>query len=45
MARSEERQTRLQRPMTRTECIRIYGRQSYENWKWRWNGAKRGERR
>ena len=45
MARSEERRNRFQQPMTRSEFIRVHGRQSYENWKWRWNGAKRGERR
>jgi len=45
MTRSVERQTRLQQPMTRSEHIRTFGRKSYNNWKWKWNGATRGERR
>ena len=45
VARSEERQSRLHQPMTRIEFQRLYGRRAYESWKWRWNGAKRNERR
>ena len=45
MTRSVERQNRLQQPMTRSEHIRIFGRKSYNNWKWKWDGAARGVRR
>ena len=45
MARSVERRNRLQQPMTRSEHIRFFGRRSYESWKWKWDGAARGERR
>jgi len=45
MSRSVERQNLLQQPMTRSEYIQRFGRKSYNNCKWKWNGAARGERR
>ena len=45
MARSAERRGLLQQPITRTEFINTFGRKIYDNYKWRWNSAARGERR
>lgn len=45
MARSAERRAQQQQKMTRSEFLKKYGQTSYNIWKWRWNGAKRGERR
>lgn len=45
LLQSQERLRRINSPMTRSEFVRQYGRSAYEKTKWRWVGAKRGERR
>ena len=43
--RSRLRLQARDQPQTRTEFVRRYGKACYEKFKWRWDGAKRNERR
>jgi hypothetical protein len=43
--RSQERMTQINAPQTRTEFKRKFGQKVFDKYKWRWDGAGKGERR
>lgn len=45
LTRSQEHLRNIVQPMTRTEFRQTYGHRLYRQYEWRWNGARRGERR
>ena len=45
LQQSRDRLTQINSPMTRTEFLQRYGQSLFNRHKYRWDGAKRGERR